>query len=191
VAQLADAIRQVNERELDANEQAIASCIPPPPALSQENQAGVIEFIQWSNAQRVRACPAKVASVAAFIQWQSDNRRPRETIFASLSAIDALHTAAGVGSPVAAATALTTIAGATIEPPRSWRKDEKEEFLSFPIHAQWIIARREQDRETALRRAQNSLAEERKRLQADAAPKSADNTQKESPHAQENKEGLE
>src|SRR5690348_248723 len=39
-----------------------------------------------------------------------------------------------------------------IEPPRSWTKEEKEEFRTYPREAQEKIARREQDRETALRR---------------------------------------
>lgn len=49
-----------------------------------------------------------------------------------------------------------------IEPPRSWTKEEKEEFKSYPREAQEKIARREQDRETALRRGQNETAEQRK-----------------------------
>jgi hypothetical protein len=49
-----------------------------------------------------------------------------------------------------------------IEPPRSWTKEEKEEFATYPREAQEKIARREQDRETALRRSQNEAAEQRK-----------------------------
>ena len=49
-----------------------------------------------------------------------------------------------------------------IEPPRSWTKEEKEEFRTYPREAQEKIARREQDRETALRRGQNETAEQRK-----------------------------
>jgi hypothetical protein len=60
-----------------------------------------------------------------------------------------------------------------VDPPRSWTKEEKAEFATFPIPAQKTISRREQDRERALRQRQNELAEERKRLQADA-DKSAD-----------------
>lgn len=53
-----------------------------------------------------------------------------------------------------------------IEPPRSWTKEEKEEFLTYPREAQEKIARREQDRETALRRSQNEAAEKLKGLSA-------------------------
>ncbi len=53
-----------------------------------------------------------------------------------------------------------------IEPPRSWTKEEKEEFKSYPREAQEKIARREQDRESALRRGQNEVAEQRKAIEA-------------------------
>src|SRR6185312_12035210 len=38
----------------------------------------------------------------------------------------------------------------TIDPPRSWTKEDKEEFATYPREAQEKIARREQERETAL-----------------------------------------
>ncbi len=53
-----------------------------------------------------------------------------------------------------------------VEPPRSWTKEEKEEFASYPREAQEKIARREQERETALRRGQNEHAEKLKALTA-------------------------
>jgi hypothetical protein len=55
-----------------------------------------------------------------------------------------------------------------IEPPRSWTKEEKEEFASYPREAQEKIARREQDREAALRRSQNEAADQRKAIEAEA-----------------------
>jgi len=54
-----------------------------------------------------------------------------------------------------------------IEPPRSWTKEEKDEFKTYPRQAQEIIARREQDRESALRKGQNETAEQRKALEAE------------------------
>jgi len=54
-----------------------------------------------------------------------------------------------------------------IEPPRSWTKDEKEEFATYPREAQEKIARREQDREAALRRSQNEAADIRKAAEAE------------------------
>src|SRR5512139_2032319 len=51
-----------------------------------------------------------------------------------------------------------------IEAPRSWTKEQKEQFKELPRTAQEVIAQREQDRETTLRRGQNELAEQRKAL---------------------------
>src|SRR6478735_8945483 len=53
-----------------------------------------------------------------------------------------------------------------IEPPRSWTKEEKAEFATYPREAQEKIARREQDREAALRKGQNEHAEKLKGLTA-------------------------
>ena len=53
-----------------------------------------------------------------------------------------------------------------IEPPRSWTKEEKDEFLTYPREAQEKIARREQERDAAIRRSQNEAAEKLKGLTA-------------------------
>jgi hypothetical protein len=55
-----------------------------------------------------------------------------------------------------------------IEPPRSWTKEEKEEFASYPREAQEKIARREQDRERAFRQRQNEVAEKQKAIDAES-----------------------
>ena len=173
MAQLADAIRQVNARELDQNEAALAACFPSPAhELSDEMRALLAPFIGWCEAQRVRALPARPTTVAAFMQWQIDRGvQPFETLLA----IEALHILAGQANPVATPIVRGMTEGASVVPPRSWTKVEKEEFQLLPRHAQQVIARREQDRETNLRRGQNALAEERKRLKADAAePKAAE-----------------
>lgn len=54
-----------------------------------------------------------------------------------------------------------------IEPPSSWKTEEKEVFKSLPRAAQEAIQRREQDRTTELRKLQNSSADERKAVDAE------------------------
>jgi hypothetical protein len=54
-----------------------------------------------------------------------------------------------------------------IEPPRSWTKEEKAEFATYPREAQEKIARREQEREAAIRRGQNEVAEKAKAAEAE------------------------
>jgi hypothetical protein len=174
MAELAQAIRQVNERELDANEAALASCFPPPAKMTPEAQRQVLPFLQWAATQKVRALPARPTSVAAFYQWQDDLGVPRDKIGTVLSAISAMHYAASLGDPVATPIVRTVTAASTIEPPRSWTKDEKELFTGLPVEIQAVITRREHDRERIMRRAQNEAADLRRRMVV--AAKTADNT---------------
>ena len=53
-----------------------------------------------------------------------------------------------------------------IERPRSWAKELDEEWASYPREAQERIAKREQERDTAIRRSQNEAAEARKAAEA-------------------------
>ena len=151
-------IEASKNRELDSNEAALASCFPRPPELSNEAQQRVMPFVQFCEVQRVRALPAKPTSVAAFVHWQQDQGVPRQMICEILAAIESLHVAAAVGSPVTAPVVMATM-GSTVEPPRSWPIEDKERFMLLPLHVQEIVARREREREVALRRSQNELAD--------------------------------
>lgn len=53
-----------------------------------------------------------------------------------------------------------------IEPPRSWAKDEKERFKTYPRELQAYLSEREQERDRALRTSQNEAAEKLKGLTA-------------------------
>jgi hypothetical protein len=55
----------------------------------------------------------------------------------------------------------------TIEPPRSWTKEEKEEFKSYPREAQERIAKAATRYESEFRRSQNEIAETRKAVEAE------------------------
>lgn len=57
--------------------------------------------------------------------------------------------------------------GEPIEAPKSWSKEWKEEFATYPRSVQEKIAQREQERDTATRRGQNEVAEQRKALEAE------------------------
>jgi hypothetical protein len=171
-------ITLANERELTANENAIAQCFPPPAVLSEEAKMAVVPFLTWCEVQRVRALPARPASVAAFICLLKDQNVPRQIVVESLRAIEALHIAAAVANPVATPIVSATL-GTTVEPPRSWARADKEFFKTLPLHAQEIIADREQERETHLRRTQNALAEQRRQLKTAADPKPVNINEKE------------
>jgi hypothetical protein len=53
-----------------------------------------------------------------------------------------------------------------IEPPRSWKADEKERFKSLPRETQAYLAERETERDREIRRSQNDAAEKLKGLTA-------------------------
>jgi hypothetical protein len=51
----------------------------------------------------------------------------------------------------------------SVQPPRSWSREDQEAFKALPPEQQEIIAQREQERDRALRLRQNELAELQKR----------------------------
>src|SRR5437588_3993477 len=53
-----------------------------------------------------------------------------------------------------------------IEPPRSWKAEEKERFKSLPRETQAYLAERETERDRAIRTSQNETAEKLKGLTA-------------------------
>jgi hypothetical protein len=55
----------------------------------------------------------------------------------------------------------------SIEPPRSWTKEEKEAFRALPREYQQTVAEREKARETNFLRSQNEVAEQRKAIEAE------------------------
>jgi hypothetical protein len=164
MAALAQALSDINSRELDANEQALAQLFPRAPELSPEAQQHLVPFVQWCEVQRVRSLPARPASCAAFAQWQRDLGVPGEKISATLAAVEQLHFAAGQSNPIATPLVRTLTAASTIEPPRSWTRDEQSLFRELPVEVQLVVSRRERDRETTLRRAQNEAADLRRLL---------------------------
>jgi hypothetical protein len=101
MAELATAIRQVQERELDANEAALAQCFPPPPELSGDIKDRLAPFLMWCQQQRVRAVPAKITTICAYVTYQQDQGISRTTIAERLDAIESWHFAALVGNPCA------------------------------------------------------------------------------------------
>ena len=125
MAELATALAQIQARELDANEQAIANCFPEPPGLPTEAQLHLVPFLQWCRDQRVRSLPARPTSVAAFVQRQRDQNVPKDQIAGTLSAVEQLHNAAGLANPIATPPVRRVSAASTIERP-SGTADRRE-----------------------------------------------------------------
>src|SRR5262245_45909597 len=174
MAQLADALNQMRAQEIAQSEAAIASCFPAPAQVSPEAQQRLIPSLAWCEQQKVRAVPCRPQCVAAYVQYQQDQGVARHVIAERLEAIADLHNAASMGNPCATPVVRTVTGGSTIEAPRSWDKESKIAFAELPVEIQAVIAKRESDRETTMRRAQNEagdLRQELKRLKADAVTK--------------------
>jgi hypothetical protein len=177
MAALADAIKNLNAKELDAHEAELAACFPSTThTLSDEMKALLVPFVRWCENQRVRSCPALPTTVAAFWQAQKDRGiKPYETLLA----IEGLHLFAGMANPVQTPVVRSVTESTTpVEAPRSWTKVEKDEFKLLPRHVQEVVSRREFDREKTMRRAQNDAAQYKNALlrlqQADAETSAAE-----------------
>jgi hypothetical protein len=167
----------------DRGEQLAAAGLPfePPkiPLASDELQR-LGRFLAWAKERCCRACPARPAVVAAYVLHEHAKGTPAEQVLALLRAIEAFHDHHGLANPCATAVVRLALDDVIrVEPPRSWPKEDKILFANLDPAVRDVIARRETERETALRRAQNALAEEKKRLLADSAEKSVGNTDKE------------
>jgi len=100
---------------------------------------------------------------------------PEIEISDALDAIQAAHDYVAHASPVGSFAVRSVLSArlTSIAPPRSFSKEDSFWFTVAPIELQQIVARRERERDTALQRSQNALAEEKKQLAAEAEKSSA------------------
>ena len=126
-------------------------------------------FAAWCANRKVRHHPAAPSTIAAFILDRHRAGESSAAILGQIEAIGALHDVT-IGNPVVTgivAAALARIIGSQAQqPPRSWRKDERASFYFLPLWTQATIARREKERDRALRTAQNAAYEKHKQEQA-------------------------
>jgi hypothetical protein len=136
-------------------------------------------FERWCSDKSVRRLPAKPWVVAAFILDQTANGRDAQGCLALLAAIAEIHDVHSLSDPTSSGfvrTALESIIKS--EPPRSWPKEDRASWATLPPDIRQAISRREEQRDLALRRAQNNLADERKRLSSGADTKPAQTNEK-------------
>jgi hypothetical protein len=186
---LVEELRRAKERQqlLDwqANEQKLAESLGPAvkPELTQDVRDRLAIFVTFCKSNNVRHCPARPATCAAFAKAEAANGRDPQGIVSLLAAVSALHDHHSLSNPTATAAvrfALESIIKS--DPPRSWGKDEKAEWALLPPDIRQAIARREEQRDQALRQAQNRLADERKRLSSGADTKPAQTNEKDYQH---------
>jgi hypothetical protein len=117
-------------------------------------------FVRWCADHGVQSCPAAPKTVAGFVRWFAQSMAAnQEEMAAALDAVADLHDGAGAANPVAtAAVRAELIRVLRLKPPRGWRDAEKPLFADLPPEIQAIVARREEQRDTELRRLQNEVA---------------------------------
>lgn len=149
---LADAIAAAH-----AQNEAALSPQAPRYDLDTEARQFAGTFIRWCADHGVRSCPAMPATVAAFVRSVGASKKE---IAAPLTAIAELHDSQGLSNPVATAAVRAELGRALkLKPPRSWRKAEQLMFSELPPEIRAAVERREEQRDTQLRKLQNEVAE--------------------------------
>jgi hypothetical protein len=145
----------------EVNEKKIANEINAPKQKLDDTEALLMlrQFAGWCTSRGVKWLPAGPSTVAAFIRLQHANRIAPGIIVRFLDAIQVAHDNSNFASPVyttAVGQELTQIL--EIKKTPRWPKAELPLFYSLPSGVQAIIARREEQNSTALRRLQNKVA---------------------------------
>ena len=132
------------------------------PAPAESGPAEPIENIQAEGTEKLSAREA--AKALSSHRWKRDGERGEEAAPVERPIPDPNRridpeeiTAEEPGTPEEE----------PVEAPKSWSKEWKEEFATYPRDVQVKIAQREQERDTATRRGQNEVAEQRKALEAE------------------------
>jgi hypothetical protein len=130
-------------------------------------------FGRWCLVKGVRCLPAMPAHVAAFVR---DCEPIIEKLCAALKEVSQSHVDNGYADPTAGGQVADACnAVAKIDAPRSWPSAEKQMFERLPYHIQFYLAEREQQRDKAVRHAQNEAAEARQAIAAIQQPKEKSN----------------
>jgi hypothetical protein len=132
-------------------------------ALAQARFRAAPTFARWCELNGASFCPAAPATIARFVQ----DCAPLgiERLWPAVQEVSKLHASLGLADPTLgdpAAPAISEVAG--ILAPRSWSGDRKQQFKSLPYDLQFYISGHEQQREKALRRAQNEAAAVKQKL---------------------------
>jgi len=179
VKALASAQQETWNQNEAAIEHTVMECLHPvfPPAQSDVDgvKPVISAFSAWCEMMNVRSCPARPAVLAGFIVELSRTIPAADLIKAAADIAD-WHLLFGLANPAATPIVLAALDDiATVEPPRSWPKEQKHRFRALPHDLQIYIAKREKERDRVLRRAQNAVARDKQKHTA-AAETVADKT---------------
>ena len=140
---------------------AVSDLQEAPTDLDQAHEAN---FIAWCADNGVRHCPAKPATVAAYLM---ENRAQHDLLLDTLAAIGRLHDKFNLANPGATAIVRTVLELSLDDKPPRWKKHEQELWASLPAEIRFALSRREHERDRELRLRQNEAADLRKKLNAE------------------------
>ena len=172
---LAAEIEAAKQRELiaalDAGEKAVAEShayLLIAPELDPGDVELLKPWLTWCRDKSVRNVPAKVWCVAAYVLDRHKQGAPESEIFDELGALERLHDKWRLPNPVTTAIVSAVLDTIIKDPaPRSWTKQEQEDWPLLPPTIKAAIARRERERDIKLRQLQNELADLKKQLKPD------------------------
>ena len=183
MAALATALHHQREAELTRNEQAIVAAWKGDlPSGTDVNGRMIAPFVTFCMERKVRYCPANPYVVAAYLRWLMDMNVGG--IPDLLRGIEEVHAVNGLANPVQTFPVRELLSELASKeppgpPPRSWPKADQLLWAELPPAIRAVISKRDRERETALRRMQNELAEMKKRLNGSSVPKAVDNKEDE------------
>ena len=138
--------------------------------LTHDEKLLLAPFEQWANQRGVRWLPAKGSTISSYALEVA--HRGDAFVLETIAAIERAHFAAGLASATTTPIVRHVLDKiVTVEPPRSWPKEDKAMFATLPPQIKSIIARRESNRDSGTRKAQNRAAEATKRHNDEAAQK--------------------
>lgn len=132
-------------------------------ALAQARFRAAPMFARWCELNAASFCPAAPVAIARFVA--DCDALGIERLWPAIQEISKLHVSLGLADPTLgdpASAAVSAVAG--VQPPHAWSDNHKRRFKSLPYDLQLYIAGHEQQREKALRRAQNEAAAAKRKL---------------------------
>ena len=147
---------RINDRQMY---DSIGAARPEP--LTQRQSQLWQSLCVFAQQRGVTAFPSSPALVGYFMAHIAE-----EFIVEALEAIVKTHNASALANPCCTPVVLEVLQRRIkLDCPLSWNQADKNLFIQLPPDLQATVARRERERDIALRRGQNEIAEMKKQLQ--------------------------
>ena len=162
-----DGLQQIFSQAIRINDRQMYDSIGAarPEPLTQRQSQLWQSLCVFAQQRGVTAFPSSPALVAYFMAHIAE-----EFIEEALEAIVKTHNASALANPCCTPVVLEVLQRRLkIDYPPGFNRADKNLFIQLPADLQATVFRREVERTTALRRAQNALADERKKLQQAAS----------------------